>query len=365
MQIGQVIRKYRKEKNMTQEEMARRLGVTAPAVNKWENGNSMPDITLLAPIARLLGISLDTLLTFQGDLTDTEVNELINTLSGKLKEEEFGQVFCWARKQMEQYPDCERLHLYMAVVLNGECIAKRIEDEQCEKYFLEVNERLLNSNEESVRTTAADALYGFYIRKELYDKAEEYLEYFSKQNPERKRKQGVLYFQAGRTEEAYRTYEELLYSEFTMLYMTFHSIFAMRIKEQEWEKAEYLMDRMSQLVQAFEMGQYYEVSAKMDLVVAKKDVGETLTWARQMFESYGKFGSWRDTPLYEHMTFRDLSDEFSTKMEKMLIELFRDGEQFGYMAGNEEWERLLESEVLVHRIQRQRKTRTNRRKKRL
>lgn len=41
MQIGETIRKYRKEKNMTQEEMANRLGVTAPAVNKWENGVSL------------------------------------------------------------------------------------------------------------------------------------------------------------------------------------------------------------------------------------------------------------------------------------------------------------------------------------
>lgn len=40
MQIDEVIRKYRKNKNMTQEEMANRLGVTAPAVNKWENGVS-------------------------------------------------------------------------------------------------------------------------------------------------------------------------------------------------------------------------------------------------------------------------------------------------------------------------------------
>lgn len=37
MQIGETIRKYRKERNMTQEEMAKRLGVTPPAVNKWEN----------------------------------------------------------------------------------------------------------------------------------------------------------------------------------------------------------------------------------------------------------------------------------------------------------------------------------------
>ena len=52
MDIGVVIKKYRKEAGMTQEEMANRLGVTTPAVNKWENSNSKPDIELLAPIAR-------------------------------------------------------------------------------------------------------------------------------------------------------------------------------------------------------------------------------------------------------------------------------------------------------------------------
>ena len=44
MDIGVVIKKYRKEAGMTQEEMANRLGVTTPAVNKWENSNSKPDI---------------------------------------------------------------------------------------------------------------------------------------------------------------------------------------------------------------------------------------------------------------------------------------------------------------------------------
>ena len=41
MQIAEVIRTYRKKLNLTQEEMANRLGVSAPAVNKWENGGSL------------------------------------------------------------------------------------------------------------------------------------------------------------------------------------------------------------------------------------------------------------------------------------------------------------------------------------
>lgn len=80
MDIGVVIKKYRKEAGMTQEEMANRLGVTTPAVNKWENSNSKPDIELLAPIARLLDISLDTLLSFHEKLSDTEIEEIIRKM---------------------------------------------------------------------------------------------------------------------------------------------------------------------------------------------------------------------------------------------------------------------------------------------
>lgn len=105
MQLGEVIRTYRKSKSMTQEEMAYRLGVTASAVNKWEKGNSLPDIMLLAPIARLLNISLDTLLSFQEELTESEINEIVCEVQRQLKEETYDEAFCWAKKRLEQYPN--------------------------------------------------------------------------------------------------------------------------------------------------------------------------------------------------------------------------------------------------------------------
>jgi len=77
MQIGEVIKMHRKEKGLTQEEIANRLGVTAPAVNKWENGNSIPDVMLLSPIARLLDITIDTLLSHEKGLTEKEVFLLV------------------------------------------------------------------------------------------------------------------------------------------------------------------------------------------------------------------------------------------------------------------------------------------------
>lgn len=61
--IGKRISYLRKEKGITQEEMAEKLGVTPQAVSKWENDISYPDITLLPKIAELLGVTVDELLS--------------------------------------------------------------------------------------------------------------------------------------------------------------------------------------------------------------------------------------------------------------------------------------------------------------
>lgn len=73
MKINQIIREKRKELSLTQEQVAELLGVSTPAVNKWEKGSTYPDITLLPALARLLKMDLNTLLSFNEDLTDVEI----------------------------------------------------------------------------------------------------------------------------------------------------------------------------------------------------------------------------------------------------------------------------------------------------
>lgn len=65
--IAKKIRSLRKNKNMTQEELAEILSVSAQAVSKWENGISAPDIELLPIIARYFGISMDELFHYRLD----------------------------------------------------------------------------------------------------------------------------------------------------------------------------------------------------------------------------------------------------------------------------------------------------------
>lgn len=62
MNIGKNILQQRKKKNVTQEELAAELGVTAAAVSKWENGYTLPDIMMICALADYFEVTTDELL---------------------------------------------------------------------------------------------------------------------------------------------------------------------------------------------------------------------------------------------------------------------------------------------------------------
>ena len=59
--IGERIKKYRKEKEMTQDALAQALAVSPQSVSKWECGDGYPDITLLPSIANFFEVTIDEL----------------------------------------------------------------------------------------------------------------------------------------------------------------------------------------------------------------------------------------------------------------------------------------------------------------
>ena len=110
--IGANIAAFRKARGLTQEQLAEKLGVSAPAVSKWETGNSCPDITLLCPLARALGTNVDTLLQFEKTLSDQEVIEQINGLLAEAPERDPLAVEERLRALLHQYPGCTALQFH-------------------------------------------------------------------------------------------------------------------------------------------------------------------------------------------------------------------------------------------------------------
>ena len=67
---GKFIAKLRKEKNMTQEQLAEKMGVSINAVSKWERGLSFPDVSLYKKLCKELDINIEELINGEKDKSE-------------------------------------------------------------------------------------------------------------------------------------------------------------------------------------------------------------------------------------------------------------------------------------------------------
>ena len=76
--LGEMISSLRKEKNMTQNDLAEKMNVTDKAVSKWERNLSCPDVNSIPKLAEILGVSVEELLNAQTKQDDNKIDEIIN-----------------------------------------------------------------------------------------------------------------------------------------------------------------------------------------------------------------------------------------------------------------------------------------------
>ncbi len=81
--LSETIKRLRREKNLTQEDLADALGVSAQAVSKWETDVSCPDIALLPRLAVTLGVSMDTLFGMDEKSRELKLSEYIHRLDAE------------------------------------------------------------------------------------------------------------------------------------------------------------------------------------------------------------------------------------------------------------------------------------------
>ena len=340
MTMGDTIRKYRKQLGLTQEEMARRLGVTTPAVNKWENNNTLPDVALLAPLARLLGITTDELLSFQAELTEEEIQQFVLQIQNALKEESYHDVFLMVKRKLEAYPRCDQLIWQAAALLDAHRSMHGLPDEEpYDSTIRDWYERCLASEQEQIRMQAADSLFYAAFRREDYEKALQYMQTFPPTHPERKRREALVYSKTGRREEAYRMHEELLFSTYQQLQATLTDLRLLYMEDDNHAMAHRLDSVFSLAASAFDMGQYHEVCSSLDVAAWEKDVAGTERCMRKLLSSLDTITDFTRSELYQHMTFRAIEPAFSDSLRNDLLHAL-DDETFSYMESNEYWETL-------------------------
>ena len=80
--IGTFLKELRKEKGITQEQLAEKLNVSGRSVSRWETGNNMPDISLLVEIADFYGVDVREIIEGEkSEMMDKEVRDVANKMA--------------------------------------------------------------------------------------------------------------------------------------------------------------------------------------------------------------------------------------------------------------------------------------------
>ncbi|MBD5467789.1 MAG: helix-turn-helix transcriptional regulator [Lachnospiraceae bacterium] len=104
--IGENIARLRHERKIRQEELADFVGVTKASVSKWENGQTMPDITILPQLASFFDICIDELVGYDQQLSKEQIQKIYQELAAKFAKGPFREVMEESYGYVKRYYSC-------------------------------------------------------------------------------------------------------------------------------------------------------------------------------------------------------------------------------------------------------------------
>ena len=114
--IAKVIVQKRREKGITQDELASYMGVSKASVSKWETGKSYPDVVFLPQLAAYFNISIDELMGYAPQMTKEDIRKLYHRLSSDFAIKPFESVYGECKKIIKKYYSCYPLLVQMVVL---------------------------------------------------------------------------------------------------------------------------------------------------------------------------------------------------------------------------------------------------------
>lgn len=114
MSIGSNIKRLRREKNITQEQLAEYLGITSRAISQWECDRTAPDISQLPALCHIFDVSSDTLLGIDIKKNDDEIKKCIDRACDYEKQGDFESSASTLREALRKFPKSFEIMLRLA-----------------------------------------------------------------------------------------------------------------------------------------------------------------------------------------------------------------------------------------------------------
>ncbi|MGL4107399.1 helix-turn-helix domain-containing protein [Clostridium sp. LP20] len=336
LNVGEIILRLRKEKGITQDQLASMVGISAGAVSKWENGNSMPDISLLSPLARALNTTPDVLLSFHQDLSEKEVSNIKEELTKLFLHEGYKEGEEKSQMYLKNYPNSIHLKVVIASLLN---MYLMMSEDNSEEFIKRKRMESLGLFQEVVENRdpkyTSIALFSIaHIQMELgnYEESEKALNDIS-QTIDPVTLYPALFIKQGKTKEGMK------YCNNKLLYYVNNSCFMLIMLAKiskvqgDYEKAIFYLESSHALHNIFKIGINAATYNFIKLYIETDKKEEAAKWFKTYVDELISTGyDYHSNPYFEEIEL-EVKEEEQKVMRKRLLEEMVGEEEFKALAG--------------------------------
>jgi transcriptional regulator with XRE-family HTH domain len=355
MPMNTVIRDKRKEIGLTQEQIAEYLGVTAPAVNKWEKGATYPDISLLPALARLLRTDLNTMLCFNEGLAEKEINYFSNEVVETIRNNGYESGFTLAMDKIREYPNCDALIHTIALTLEGALMLYGTGIADTEPYMKQITalyERAAKSDDEKVRNKAVYMLGSKYMSQMEYEKAQAMLDLLPDRSDLDKRHfQAKLLVRQNKFAEAAGLLERKLLLEVNEIYGVMLNLADIELKEGNIQNASRLGEIYGKFAELFELWGMNRFVIPLEIALGQKKEEETISLLKSMLSAILIPWELKKIPLYRHISVtvegkeaekKEDTKDYGKQFLPMTLSALESSPEYDFLRTNSEFQKLIE-----------------------
>lgn len=350
--IGKVIYSMRKERGTTQEDLAHSVGVSVPAVSKWETSQAYPDIALLPSIARYFNTTIDRLLEYELDISSEEVLELMKTCGEVFEEEGTAAGVALCEQYLYRYP--KNLFLKIrAGSLYMTYLSRAISEEAAEVLAwkaIRLMEMASESDNHEITYSAFFLLGSLYAFVGQTAKSEEILSKIPK-NPINPEDMLVpLYIQQKRFEEALKLIQTNMLRRLQDICRALGSYSRICNEEGRSDMENALLHQAERLAEMFSLDPGTRISCYMELAAfyaRQMSGGQVMFYMHKLedcllaLSQKGAAAYYTDNPLFSYV--ESVQTPVSLKyFRSLLIQNFEYGDEYSFLRKNQEFLSLLE-----------------------
>lgn len=346
LNIGEVIYRLRKEKGITQESLAKAVGVSVAAVSKWESKNSYPDITILPSIARFFNTNIDKLLSYEINISDNEVLELVKGFAELFEKDTTVNAIKACEDCIKQYPNNLFLKFRIGSLYMMSISSANIKDEAdiILNKAIDLLEISSNSENKEISDASKYVLSSLYTMKKEEQKAEEILLTLPKVTIDRDDMLAGLYINQKKYKEAKMILRNLTYRRLTNMLMSIQSFATIYTNENNIEKAIEIYKIKEQIVKIFELDDLYAVSSSLmfsTLYAKNNNKEKTIDYLEKIVKSLDIDYDFKNHILFDGIELQNnlhTKEYFKANMKRLIME----DDNYTFLKSEERYKVLIE-----------------------